>query len=86
MSSLMNSRKFWLAVFAMVQTIVFSLIPNFPAEIWASIDAVVLMLIWAIAKEDAAEKSRPLTYNLTIEDPEAMASFMSGEMEAGLHD
>lgn len=56
MKSLLYSRKFWLAVFGIVQTLVFHFLPNFPAEVWAAIDALVIVLIGSIALEDAAEK------------------------------
>jgi len=54
---LAHSRKFWLAVFAVIQSIVFGMWPDFPTEIWVAIDALVVVLINAIAHEDAAEKS-----------------------------
>ena len=56
MRSLLYSRKFWLAVFGVVQTVVFSLLPEFPAEVWQAIDALVVALIGTIALEDAAQK------------------------------
>jgi len=55
MASLLRSRKFWLAVFGVVQTLVFHYFAIDP-EIWASIDALVIVLITTIAVEDAAEK------------------------------
>jgi hypothetical protein len=51
---LFASRKFYLALFAVVQSVVFGLWPNFPKEIWVAIDALVVVLIQAIAHEDAA--------------------------------
>lgn len=54
--SLFRSRKFWLAIFGIVQTIVFNFIPDFPPEIWAAIDALVIVLITTYAWEDAAVK------------------------------
>lgn len=56
LKSLLYSRKFWLAVLALVQTVLFNLLPNFPAEVWQAIDAVLVALIGAIAVEDAAAK------------------------------
>ena len=83
MKSLMRSRKFWLAVFAMVQTVVFSLMPNFDAAVWGSIDVVVMMLIWSIAREDAAEKSAPVTYNVKLgEDGDLLPVSNLSEVEA----
>ncbi len=54
--SLFQSRKFWLALFAVVQTIAFSLIPDFPVEVWQAIDGLIAVLITMIAVEDAAAK------------------------------
>lgn len=51
---LARSRKFWLAVFGVAQSIVFALVPNFPKEVWIAIDVLVVVLINAIATEDAA--------------------------------
>lgn len=56
MKSLLNSRKFWLAVFGMVQTIVLHYV-NIPQDIWVSIDALIIVLIYGIAIEDAGAKS-----------------------------
>lgn len=53
---LLYSRKFWLALVACVQTILFHFIPDFPEEIWQSIDALAIVVIAAIAVEDAAMK------------------------------
>lgn len=53
---LIRSRKFWLSVIAVVQTIIFSLIPAFPDEVWQAINVILLFLVGAIAAEDAALK------------------------------
>jgi hypothetical protein len=58
LESLWRSRKFWLAVVAVAQTVVFAVIPNFPDEVWAAINVILLWLIGTIAVEDAAEKLR----------------------------
>jgi hypothetical protein len=55
---LWRSRKFWLAVVAVIQTVVFALIPDFPDEVWAAINVILLWLIGMIAVEDAARKLR----------------------------
>ena len=55
MGGLLRSRKFWLAVFGLVEIVVLSLF-GIPPEIWASIAALVVVLIGAIAHEDAADK------------------------------
>jgi type III secretory pathway component EscV len=54
--ALIRSRKFWLAVVAVVQTIVFQLVPGFPDPVWAAINVILLWLIGMIAVEDAAWK------------------------------
>jgi arginine exporter protein ArgO len=51
---LARSRKFWLAVFAVVQTIVLAQWPSIKPEVWQSIDALVAVLITMIAVEDSA--------------------------------
>ena len=53
---LLRSRKFWLAMLALLQTVLFQFVPDFPQEVWLSIDAVLAVVIAAIAVEDAAEK------------------------------
>ena len=54
---LSRSRKFWLAAFGVVQTIIFQFVPDFPQSVWLSIDALVGVLITAIAAEDIADKT-----------------------------
>jgi len=54
--TLWRSRKFWLAVVAVAQTVVFTLLPNFPDQVWQAIDVILLWLIGTIAVEDAAGK------------------------------
>lgn len=56
MQSLLHSRKFWIAVFGLVQTILFHLLPTFPPAIWQAIDTLAGVLIIAIAAEDVALK------------------------------
>jgi hypothetical protein len=56
LNGLLRSRKFWLAVFALVQTLVFQFLPQFPQAVWVAIDGVIAVLIGSIAAEDVAEK------------------------------
>lgn len=56
MASLLKSRKFWLAVFGVIQAVVLSYL-NIPENIWQTIAALVGVLIAGIAVEDAGEKS-----------------------------
>lgn len=53
LKSLLASRKFWVAVFGLVQTIVFQFFPQFPRETWMAIDALCAVVIGSIAVEDA---------------------------------
>ena len=57
MKRLLYSRKFWLAVFGVVQAIVLYYL-NVPKEIWQSIAALVAVLIASIAYEDAGKPKR----------------------------
>ena len=63
LDALIHSRKFWLAVFGVIQTVLFQFVPQFPEAVWQSINVLVLVLIGAIAVEDAAEK-RSNTYRV----------------------
>ena len=56
--TLWKSRKFWLAVVAVAQTVVFTLLPGFPDAVWQAINVILLWLIGMIAVEDAAAKLR----------------------------
>ena len=56
LKSLLRSRKFWLAVFGVIQTVVLHYF-QVPDEIWQAIAALIGVLIASIALEDAGEKS-----------------------------
>jgi len=51
MNGLLVSRKFWLAVFGIVQALVLQYL-NVPDSVWQSISALVAVLIASIAVED----------------------------------
>ena len=55
LKALLNSRKFWLSVFGVVQALVLYFF-EVPDAIWQTIAALVGVLITTIAVEDAAEK------------------------------
>lgn len=61
MYNFFKSRKFWLAVFAVAQTVILHYV-NIDPEIWAAIDALVITLITGIAIEDAGAKAGGTTY------------------------
>ena len=54
---LLRSRKFWLAVIGVAQTVLFQFLPDFPPDVWQAINVLLLAVIAGIAIEDAAEKS-----------------------------
>jgi hypothetical protein len=54
--TLIRSRKFWLSLIAVIQTVVFSLWPAFPDEVWQAVNVILLFLVGTIAVEDAAMK------------------------------
>ncbi|MFO7663362.1 MAG: hypothetical protein R6X18_12325 [Chloroflexota bacterium] len=56
MQTLIRSRKFWLSVIAVIQTVVFNLLPEFPDEVWQAVNVILLFLVGTIAVEDAAMK------------------------------
>ena len=56
MNGLLRSRKFWLAVFGILQVVFFHVFTDFPEEIWQAIATLVGILIAAIAVEDAGAK------------------------------
>lgn len=56
LKALLRSRKVWLAIIGVAQTIIFTLLPDFPAEVWQAINVLLLAVIGGIAVEDAAEK------------------------------
>jgi len=54
MKSLLYSRKFWLAVFGVLQAVILYFF-DIPKEIWMSIAGLVAVLIASIAYEDASK-------------------------------
>lgn len=56
MKSLLRSRKFWLAVVGVMQTIILHYVAV-PKDIWVSIDVLIGVLIASIALEDAGTKA-----------------------------
>lgn len=55
LNSLFKSRKFLLAIFGLIQSIVLHYF-NVPPEIWQMVNALVGIVILGIAAEDSAEK------------------------------
>lgn len=52
--ALLRNRQFWVAVLALLQTVVLNYL-NVPAEIWASIDAILVVVIGAYTVEQVAQ-------------------------------
>ena len=56
MNGLLKSRKFWLAVFGVVQAVVLYYLAV-PESLWQATSALIMVLIAAIAGEDMAAKA-----------------------------
>lgn len=56
LNGLLYSRKFWLAIFGLIASLVFYFLPAFPVEIWIAVEVLVTVLIASIAVEDAGSK------------------------------
>jgi len=56
LGSLVKSRKVWLAAVGVLQTFLFYYIPDFPQEVWLSINGVLIIVIGTVAWEDASLK------------------------------
>lgn len=61
MKSLLRSRKFWLAVFGVVQALVLHYL-DVPQDVWQTIAGLVGVVIAGIAIEDAGEKAGSLWF------------------------
>lgn len=59
--SLFKSRKFWLAVVGVGQTIFFHFLPNVDPQVWEAINTILMVLIAGIALEDAGAKAGGFT-------------------------
>jgi hypothetical protein len=56
LATLLRSRKFWLSLIAVAQTIIFHYFTDFPPEVWQAINVILLFLVGTITAEDAAAK------------------------------
>ncbi len=57
LNGLLDSRKFWIAVFGLVTALLFHFFTDIPLDIWRAIEVLVAVLIMSIAIEDSGEKS-----------------------------
>ena len=55
---LLRDAKFWAAVVALLNAIVFFVDPQFPKEIWAAIDALLAVVIGSMATREAVTKEQ----------------------------
>jgi hypothetical protein len=66
---LVHDPKFWTAVLFLIQTVLFVLVPTFPADLWEALSAVLVIVFGAltlrgtrqeVATRRAARAVRPL--------------------------
>jgi len=55
-SDLLQDSRFWAAVVALLNVVLFYFVPAFPKEIWAAINAVLAIVIGYLATKGAAAK------------------------------
>jgi len=53
MDILIRDPKFWTAVVLLLKVILFYVIPDFPPDIWTAIDAIIAVVIGALAGSSA---------------------------------
>jgi hypothetical protein len=53
LSLLIRDSRFWLALYALVQAILFYFAPDFPQTIWMAIDALIVVVIGIITGKAA---------------------------------
>jgi len=53
---LMESSKFWFAVWAVAQAVIAYALPNFPREVKLALDALVVVVIGAVAMDEVRMK------------------------------
>jgi len=56
-SLLIRDSRFWLALYALIQAILFYAVPDFPKEIWTAIDALIVVVIGLITGKAASAKA-----------------------------
>lgn len=57
---LLTNSKFWAAFMLLVNTILLWAVPDFPPTIWAAIDALVAVIIGAMAANDSITRARQM--------------------------
>jgi len=58
LSDLLHDAKFWTAVVALANAVLFYLEPEFPKEIWAAIDALLAIVIAGLTARSVAVKAQ----------------------------
>lgn len=56
-NDLLRDSRFWAAVVALLNVVLFFFVPTFPKEIWAAINALLAVVIGYLATKGAAAKS-----------------------------
>jgi hypothetical protein len=54
--SLLRKPEFWTAVALLVKTVLFYVLPSFPKEIWAAVDAILVIIIGTLTANRVATK------------------------------
>jgi hypothetical protein len=57
-AELMRDARFWTAVVLLLKTALFYTVPDFPPEIWGAVDALLAVVIGAMAGQSAAQVAR----------------------------
>jgi hypothetical protein len=56
MDILLHDAKFWAAIVLLVKVILFYAIPTFPEQLWAAIDALLAVVVGALAGVEARQQ------------------------------
>ena len=56
MSTLLHDKRVWMALLAVAATAIKIYLPTFPAEMWASIEALLIVAIGALTVDNAATR------------------------------
>lgn len=55
---LLRDPKFYTALLFLIQTLLFFFVPGFPAEIWAALSAVLVIVFAALTTRSTVQKQR----------------------------
>jgi type III secretory pathway component EscV len=57
---LMRDPKFWVAILFLLQTVLFLVVPGFPAELWTALSGVLAIVFAAFTTKATVERKREL--------------------------